>query len=124
MDLMVAEYLLNLLAIVLHAGAFWSGVQILRAWEVKMQQQQIGAVFSLSHILGHKSFITRRLWIVTLSTLTSLCYTLKMLDGFAHQQMVSEHTQFFLEWSIMEILTGALIWLYHIDTLRDRREKV
>lgn len=88
-----------------------------------MQSMRISDVFSVKKLSSEFGHINRRLWVVILSTFTSVCFTVKMLESFTKFDLITENPAFFIEWALIDMMTGALIWLYHVDTLRDRRRK-
>jgi hypothetical protein len=113
--------LLDFTALFFHGWAVCSGVRVLHKYQDRFKAVNTKSTFCFGCV--GSDFMVRRLYIVCITTVTSVLFGVKLLESVALLPGRAEAFVFFAGWSVIDILTGVSILLLHLDILSDRRDR-
>jgi hypothetical protein len=113
----------HMMALIVHCAAFVTGLMMLQRFQEGVQNINTKEMLDLSGIF-YGPYMRRRAWIILISTMASLLFTIKLIDELTLIPVIDvEKAQYYLEWKIIDLLYAILVTAFHLDTLQDKRSR-
>lgn len=111
--------IISAVAFFFHVSAAYMGIKVFGKYESAMQKKNARDMFTVKHVW--EDFMVRRLHIISITTMTSILFSIKLLESMVNVEMHLDEWKFFLEWAAVDLMTGVSIFLLHLDMFKDRR---